>query len=210
MSLTPNNPETRLRFDELMNRCGEIRIEGSPKEALAAASANMRLLKEAVALASELSDGRQSVHHVEVMLRSATSRAQLGIAVQNEKMLEDALTQCEEALRLSTDLGTPRRRLEAEGLALRGNLFAYFGKHEAAVEHLEEVIATMEPAVESLEAMRRGGNPAEIAMLDLTNEDRSARELLDAARESLAEVHAARHQASDPERSAKKSWWKVW
>ena len=95
-------------------------------------------------------------------------------------------------------------RLEAQGLCLRGNLLGTLGDLDAGIQHLEEVVAVMQPAVEHLEAMRERGDPAELAMLDMTREDALARELLDSATGSLA---AMRDAAAARNR---KPWWKLW
>lgn len=196
--------DPRLAFDHLLARVEELEaaLDGDREVTLRAGSDALPLLGEAMKIANQMSPEQQSIHHAEVMLKMATFMGQLGVATNEPARLEDALRRCDAALQLCVALGSPVPRLEAEGLFVRGRLLALLGRHQAGIDHLEEVVAVMEPAVEYLEALRSGGSPAQVAMLDLSREDLKARRLLDDAVETLEDLRATA--------AAAKPWWRFW
>lgn len=207
---TTRATDLRVTFETLMDEADAIAIDGPPERAIARSHISLTLLKEAMEVASELSPEQQSLFHAKVMLGMASVGANLGVALHDGDRLKSAMNRCDQALRLSVSLGTPEPRFEAEGLALRGNLFGFLGDYGAGIEHLEEVVATMEPAVTHFESLRHRGDPAAIAMLDMTGEDQKARELLDSARDSLREMRAAAAADGPEPEDLIKPWWKIW
>lgn len=169
----------RQRLDALQ----DLSFDGlGPETTLAQVKQGMQLAKEAIE-----AHPRASASPLLVLVRLEAAGLNIAMAMRedNDKArLEQALDGTDKALEMATHLAKPAPLVETRGLYQHGLILAHLNRFAEAMQHLDEVIAVLEPHVAQMDAMGDVAGP-EMALLD---RHIRAREVLDDARQARQEL----------------------